>query len=90
MPIYPRSIMVPKVWQSHDPEMVEIRTVIDEPNVYYESRLTPEEAETLAWELWTDARRARSRGEANKRLAKYASFQAPETPPHTADTSDAA
>lgn len=51
--------MRPRVWMPRDPEMVCIHAPINDPNEYYESNLTPDEAETLAWELWTDARRAR-------------------------------
>lgn len=54
-----RILLAPKVWMPRDPEMVEYRTPVGSPNEYFETVLTPEEAENHALELLIDARRAK-------------------------------
>ena len=65
-----RAVMRPRVIMPRDPEMVDMHIPVTGPEDFLESRLTPDEAETLAWDLWTDARRARHLREVNARLAK--------------------
>lgn len=74
----PRAVQVPAVIMPRDPETVCIQTILV-PEIrisghellseYLESNLTPDEAETLAFNLWKDARRARYHAAINARIA---------------------
>jgi hypothetical protein len=64
--------MVPSVWMPRNIEEVCIKTPLGTPEEYLETTLTPEEAETLAFDLWADARRARHCREVSLRLKRRA------------------
>ena len=56
----PRSLMTPTVWQPEDPSTVCYRTPTESPNTYYETVLTPDEAEMFSFWLLVDAKRAKA------------------------------
>lgn len=68
----PRSVMTPNVWACRNPEMVCYRTPIGNPNEYFETNLTPSEAETFAFDLWRAARQARYLAGVNRRRQERA------------------
>lgn len=70
-PVVARAVMKPVVWQPRNPEMVEYRTPIHHnPDEFFETQLTPEEARRFAIDLLNDAERAEQRRGANARLRK--------------------
>jgi hypothetical protein len=66
----PRSVMVPAVWASEDPTKVCIRTPTENPDTYYETILTVDEADMLSFWLKADVVRARSRIASEEWLTK--------------------
>lgn len=64
----PRAVMVPYVMMPYDPETVVIRTPTSNPESYFETILTPDEAEKLAFDLWGAARRGTYMRKTNDRL----------------------
>lgn len=54
-----RCLHTPYVTQARDPETVCVRTPTASPREYFETVLTPEEAENLGLELLIEARRAK-------------------------------
>lgn len=66
----PRVLFHPRVVMSETPEIVCIKTPLDHPESFYETRLSPEEAVELARQLLNDADRAKRMGEMSARLKK--------------------
>lgn len=56
---YPRVLLRPSICHSSEPGSVIIRTPLEDPNTYYETVLSADEAHMLGLELLMDANRAR-------------------------------
>lgn len=56
----PRSLYLPTVWASEDPGTVCLRTPTDNPDTYYETVLTADEADMLSFWLRVDVMRAKA------------------------------
>ena len=67
---FPRAVMVPTVWASEDPTKVCIRTPTENPDTYFETILTPDEADMLSFWIKADVVRARSRIQSDEWLMK--------------------
>lgn len=55
----PRCLFIPYVIASERVESVVTRTPVGEPNTYFETEMTPEEAENFALDLLNEARKAK-------------------------------
>ncbi len=64
-----RCLLVPYVTMPPDPETVVTRTPLSE-TTYYETTMTPDEAEGFGFALQLDARRARQAAAANARVKR--------------------
>lgn len=64
----PRALFLPKVWASDDPTMVCFRTPTDDPDTYYETVMTADEADMFSFWLRVDVMRARAFIETDKRV----------------------
>ena len=64
----PRALFIPKVWAPEDPCTVCLRTPTSEADTYYETVLTPDEADMLSFWLRVDVMRARAYIETDRRV----------------------
>lgn len=55
----PRCLLKPRVLPSSDPCMVMVKTPTEAVEIFYETKLTPDEAEELGLALILDAKRAK-------------------------------
>lgn len=66
----PRCLYHPRVVMSESPDWVVIKTPLDHPETFFETRLDPQEAIDLARQLLNDADRALRMRETNEWLAR--------------------
>lgn len=63
----PRALLLPRLQQPRDPTTVEYKTPTEDPDTYFETVLTWEEAMLFAAQIQIDAHRAKEAAEAAAR-----------------------